>query len=821
MNRNHFFSIAFLISHSLCAQIELTGGKSDSVALQLVNYVVNNLQEKAYVVTDQPYYALGDTIWFQTYLVNAIAHEPVTLSNTLYVDLINPEGEVLKSLILLSDKGLAPGEFALDEDWPPGKYMIQAYTRWMLNFSEEFLFRKSFDVFNIWPQDYAKEDVSVLDVASIPSKVVSENQEMMVRLFPEGGNLVPGFPAMIGVKATYKGQDKGLPVSGSVINGATGDTVTHFACNAYGVGGFYLADPVGAYHLQIDSPAFAVTYEFPKPRRASFGLKVINRYQAKTIHIMLETDIPSGLEGGFLIGHTRGQTFAVLSMNGVGALPRKILSIDAKVIPTGIAHFTFFDAKGVPRAERLTFVNHEDKMVNAKVDVNLPVLKKRQKVDCIISIPDTLVGNVSIAVTNASVIQRNSNHENIGSYFLLGSDLSGNVEDPGHYLTGLNKEKHQELDYLMLTHGWRRFVWEDVLLVDTLQKPFVPEAGITLSGQLKNFTFRNKTEAGTVQLISMIRKGSSVENGFSFDMMETDTNGRFLFNNLHYWDSVKFILQAKKTSESLNYRYYIQLDTTISPTVPIFDQASHLDKPIEEAFITKSNRAFIIDKSYDQEVIVLDEIAIEASVQNPFDEAIEGRYGSPDYRLIADSLFRQPAFLVDVLRQIPFIQFSQEGALRIRGKFPTVFLDGFELDATVVTDIIQSTPGHDVYFVDTDRSGFSNSRGNPVIYVYTKSGNGVVTSQKGKQTPGVLQVFHSGYYRAREFYAPNYAGGTPKEVKPDYRLMLFWKPQLAISEGQAQASFYVGDDAEVFDVVVEGMTNDGAFIAVRTQITVE
>jgi hypothetical protein len=43
------------------------------------------------------------------------------------------------------------------------------------------------------------------------------------------------------------------------------------------------------------------------------------------------------------------------------------------------------------------------------------------------------------------------------------SDLPGQIESPDYYLQSETPEVREATDNLMLTHGWRRFRWEDVL----------------------------------------------------------------------------------------------------------------------------------------------------------------------------------------------------------------------------------------------------------------------------------------------------------------------------------------------------------------------
>src|SRR5215217_2242179 len=96
----------------------------------LQKWIETNPQEKVYLHTDKPYYALGDTIWFKAYVTVGSRHQLSALSGALYVDLINERDSIEKSLKLPVTAGMAMGNFDLSEELKEGNYRIRAYTQW-------------------------------------------------------------------------------------------------------------------------------------------------------------------------------------------------------------------------------------------------------------------------------------------------------------------------------------------------------------------------------------------------------------------------------------------------------------------------------------------------------------------------------------------------------------------------------------------------------------------------------------------------------------------------------------------------------------------
>ena len=63
--------------------------------LALDNFSRNIPQEKVYLQFDYTSYYHGDQIWFKCYVVTSGQHQLSPWSKTLYVELLNPGGEIV------------------------------------------------------------------------------------------------------------------------------------------------------------------------------------------------------------------------------------------------------------------------------------------------------------------------------------------------------------------------------------------------------------------------------------------------------------------------------------------------------------------------------------------------------------------------------------------------------------------------------------------------------------------------------------------------------------------------------------------------------
>ncbi len=103
-------------------------------------------EDRVYLQFDKPFYNPGDDIWFAAYVRDGQTMQKSSKSDILYVDLINPKGNVQQKIRLVAQNGVAKGDFHLDEEVLGGMYKIKAYTKWQENNKDGLAFEKEFQV---------------------------------------------------------------------------------------------------------------------------------------------------------------------------------------------------------------------------------------------------------------------------------------------------------------------------------------------------------------------------------------------------------------------------------------------------------------------------------------------------------------------------------------------------------------------------------------------------------------------------------------------------------------------------------------------------
>ncbi|MDF2432324.1 MAG: hypothetical protein JWP44_1955, partial [Mucilaginibacter sp.] len=97
-----------------------------------------------------------------------------------------------------------------------------------------------------------------------------------------------------------------------------------------------------------------------------------------------------------------------------------------------------------------------------------------------------------------------------------------------------------------------------------------------------------------------------------------------------------------------------------------------------------------------------------------------------------------------------------------------------------------------------------------VMVITTKQGGSNAVVINKEISPGVFSITPQGFYKAREFYLPNYNVSSPVSKLPDLRTTVFWKPNVITdAAGNASFSYFNADGTGTYRVVVEGIDTNG------------
>ena len=826
--------LATLAACSLCLLL-LSGGREDDPVQQVVSrmtgYVTRYWQEKVYLHFDKPYYSTGETIWFNSYLVNAVTHHPEGRSGLLYVELIDPSDQIIDTQHLKIVDGKVPGSFTLADSSSSGSYQVRAYTRWMRNFDPDFFFTKTFPV---WSTDSTAIGETVQQESQTEAKsFVYEDQRSLIDLqfFPEGGSLIDGLVSLMAFKAV--GPDgKSLPVAGTVVNQAQQEVAT-FDTHHRGMGGFILKPTYGEiYTARVTLQGVPLEFTLPEVQPQGYALRVSHHPERDEVKVTVYTTPGLKVAGGMVVAHQRGVAFA--AFNVPGDPPYVLVDMPRAVFPPGICHLTFLDASLTPQCERLLFIN-PPQFPTTDITPSAESFTTRDSVVLEIALQDSSGaasgGQASLTVTSPSKVKYEPYAEDIRSNLLLTSDLKGYIEQPTYYLEDTSKQAYRARDFLMLTQGWRRFRWEEVLSDSIPPLSYEPEQGFTVSGRLVNFYRQDKPADGTIAMM-VLDLGAFTEGN-------TDAQGRFAFIDNQFEDSTDLVLQARRKvgkKDKLRKDVAILLDE-VSPPALSFPVRPFIIPTLDrmDDYLVQRRKVNQIDSAYnfDEEAIVLEGVEVRRKkddFNDPFSQS--GKlYTQPSNRLVMDSIPGASSALsiFEMLRRVPGVNVvgmfpNQTAIIRgmtsINGSNEALFLlDGMPGDA----ELINSVSVQDVYYIDVlkgAQAAMYGARGaNGVIAVYTRRGSGMPSNEPRL---GITNFVHPGYSQVQEFYAPRYGVKKPEHVKPDIRSTLYWDPSVVVdSTGRTEVTFYTSDEVGTYEVRLEGITEQGTPVVGKASFLVK
>ena len=783
-----------------CCFLLSLAAKAQNLDTTLNTYADQYGQEKVYLHYDKPAYAPGETIWFKAYLMEGLY--PAESSKTLYVDWVDEKGKVLLHSVSPVVNATAHNQFDLPEDYAGKVVQVRAYTRWMLNFDSAFIYNHAVRVVSPVAKTPAAKP------AIIPT----------LQFFPEGGEAVAGLVN----KVAFKAADQwGLPVAvRGVIKNSKGAVVDSFRSVHNGMGSFLLQAQTGESYTAHwkDTKGAEHTTALPRLQPSGIALQVMVAGTRRQFTISRTADAGANLRQLYLVG-TMNQRPAFRASVDLTAVIAKKGIIPTDNLPSGILTITVFDAGWNAIAERITFINNEEYTFNAEMNVQHWGLNKRARNEIQVVVPDRIEASLSVSVTDAAVKWDSS--QNIISRLLLTSDLKGYVHNPAYYFTHNNDTLQQQLDVVMLTHGWRRFKWEDVVKGKMPAITFPRDtAYLSLSGKVYGVPPGSLTSGANIVMFLKERDSAS-----RMVVTPIHANGTFKEPDLFFFDTLQvyYQLQPAKTLKGGDVRF---MEERLNATLFKSFQNSWAYNPYTDT--AGSYRQYLMAQENRKAGELMREkmlanVTVQARTKTPA-QAMDEKYASGLFRgsdgyqfdLVNDVTSAGYGNIFNYLTgKVAGLQITGGGAnvsLQWRGARPALFLDEMPTDV----DLISSIPVTDIAYVKVLRPPFLGAVGGGsggAIAIYTRKGNDVA-STPGK---GLSSLSITGYTPVKEFYAPNYSTFSQRNEQQDLRTTLYWNPMVQTTPKQKTVTltFYNNDISKAFRVVIEGMTRDGRLVHVE------
>ncbi|HTB26528.1 MAG TPA: hypothetical protein VK711_14235 [Puia sp.] len=757
-------------------------------------------QEKIYMQFDKKAYNPGDRIWYKAYLFTGF--DPSPFSKIFYAELYDAYGNLILRNSEPIIESAAIGNFDLPSSFDGTRIHIRAYTSWMLNFDTSFIYTKDLRIIG------SLQDSSTHMIPTATS----------LHFFPEGGELVAGIENNIAFRANDS-FDLPRKVSG-ILYDQSGKALLNFNSAHDGMGNFILIPDKADvfYAIWKDEKGIEHRTELPPVRSSGIVLRVLNSKQKLIFNVARPAESLANQQVT-IIGHMNQQ----IVYKAVVSLKENTMSggnIPTDQLPTGILEITIFDLNLLPLAERVCFINNNNYSFDGKLTLSAKSLQKRGRNVVDVDITDTFKSKLAIAITDAEVDGNRPWDDNIISSLLLTGDLHGYVKDPYYYFQNNSDSLIRQLDLVMLTHGWRRFKWENLVNGKLPVIKYPIENYLSINAEVLGIPSSRISKDESLNVVFQTK-------GASTSMLNVPyvNNSKFSLSGLIFYDTAKAYYMFN-TNRGLSNEAAIIFKNGLSAGVKKlkpFNMTLPVWSPDDSSLIRKSRQVFeeIARLNGDKKVQNLEAVTVRRRIRIKSDkEKLDEEYSSGLFSggnaTIFDLVNDQTVSAVDIFTylqgRVAGLQINTAGStpsLTWRGSSPGIFLNEIQSDAGSVKNIPVSDIAMVKVFSPGSAGGMSNSAGG-VISIYTKKGT---DKKPDPSIKGLDMVRILGFNVQREFYSPDYLI-NPEPESDDIRTTLYWNPNLKAGKGIRRISipFYNSDVTHKFRIILEGFNDDGKLI---------
>ncbi len=652
----------------------------------------------------------------------------------------------------------------------------------------------------------------------------SFSDDFAVQFMPEGGNLIANIPQTIAFKAI--GADgKSIDVEGH-ISDSDGNELCEIQSRHKGMGVFVMTAKADKRYKATITSSKGKTRTFDLPVVQSSGCVLQVKHSAGNSILMKVTTTPD-LPASRLVAviQSRGMVEAVI--DDVSRLTRIPLS----KIMSGIAQISIVEKESKQVvAERLVFVDNNN-FATADISADKRRFSPRDKISLNFRIRNSqgrpASGKFVVSVTDSEAVQLDPASENIFSYLLLSSDLHGNIEKPGEYFDRDNLNRKEFLDLIMLTNGWRRYDLSKVLKGEYPKLKYKVEDTQRITGGVTGVIGKAKNPS-----VMIYQKGGKIHGIFPLN-----ATNRFEITGIDAPDSAFYYIQAlNRKGHSRSVLIHVDPETYPSTNIPLSRPNYKEYKPaVTETMLTGAKEKYYTEGG--MRVIDIDAIVVTAKreVQYSYSSVIDSFNSlSGDltrYASVFDALqrFRQLEIIgtdVKVRKsgsKMSQITIDSEGGIEQNNetlpdddeRIPAVLINGTAADISALDMYAMEEITKLAYIDASEATGLGTDSQYGVIIMEVRDINH--TTSTGNES--IAKVMVAGYCKPAEFYAPRYDIPSTNRNK-DLRTTIAWVPDLCSDkEGSASMSFWAADRRNDYNVILEGITDEGELCRATYKLT--
>ncbi len=333
-------------------------------------------------------------------------------------------------------------------------------------------------------------------------------------------------------------------------------------------------------------------------------------------------------------------------------------------------------------------------------------------------------------------------------------------------------------------------------------------------GELVTGSIRAKNETSVVS--SKIVTLSISDTNFIYKTTKTDENGKFIFLLDKQTSNTVVYLQL---SEADRENYTIKIDKKQGPNLSSLNfskttsiSAKNLNAIQERSLATQIENVYFMQKK---------DSIFEAPAASPFFHPTEKRYNLDDY----DRFRTFKETIIEIVLELSFKEYNKVPSLYLndsrynitQSKEPClVLVDGLQIQDMNAINNFSSTQIESISVV-TSPYYYGPKLFNGIVSICTKNKDFASSYlDKNVLTTRVLRPQPDKIY-----YQPNYQISNYEQRIPDYRYQLLWEPNLTSNNIQQEISFYSSDITGNFEIVLEGLSEEGKLVRLTKTLLVK
>src|ERR1035437_1144622 len=831
---------------------------SQEITSRFTNQWVNFPQEKVYVQTDKPYYSAGEEIWFKAYLVNETTLEPNSLSQFVYVELIDKMDSVLYRVKIKKDSLGFAGHIKLKPEVPNGTYSLRAYTYWMQNVGTDFFFSKNIlignkiddritskitygtavdglipatltfidavqnpiagkkvDIKQNW--DSAKKktfsmltakdgtvkwhiEIDPKDDSKKDIQVSMDDEKYKTNIF------LPEFSSDFDVQF--------FPASGNLLD----NVLQCVGFKAIGKDGLSV-DITGKVFTDKNEEICEFSTLINGMGKFSIKTQPNERYYAlvkRADGIEKRVELPKTQTTGAAIqlGYNRGKIlykvsnqtnipneslYLLLHSRGKVFLVQPLKNLGGQIpeslLPAGIVSLSVIDSVGNAYCERLSFVRNFN-LPTVSMQIDKPAYSKRELVNLDFNVLSKQGNPVKGSFAISITDQQTVKQDSLADNIISNLLLTSDI-----------KGYVEEPETYFVDNKTATREKTDVLMLTQGWRRFNTADIVKASYQPPKFYM----EAGQVlsgKVINLFNKPSRKcgiimipSYKSNVKLAQTDSLGRYSIDGIQFPDSSSFILKAKR-GKNLG-------DVEIIPDSDVFPKPSvYIPTPLKANVATVEQDEYFKqskDKYFTEggmRVVNLGEVTVKAAKKETESNTNHYFYsGGEDIKITSEKMKQFPGQSI-----LAVLEITTAGTFHGGMGDPVLMIDGMERSYADLKFLnLDDVEAISVY-KGANAAIFRNG-GNGAIAITLKRGR-----DRGVQTPITMKkVTPLGYQKPAEFYVPKYnVDSVRTSDKADLRTTIYWNPKLETDDnGNVHVSFYTADKANNYSVVMEGISTSG------------